>query len=258
MLDNAIIFTGIPPFSAQPLTDCFREFMAKEASYKEQFLQKHYGYAFDGYSYLGQTDSSNQAYDDLVYSFVFSNFFPASRYPPSFQAFLKEEWPQMLVKIREIELSIITSLNLPGLLAFYRNHIGHMFSNNYYPPVDRFQDPSRGNTRLSEHPDVSLFTIFPFGIDGDFQYQNPSGRWQSLKVTNQVLAFPGYLLELWSGRTIKALNHRVAMPQDRQVERFSFASFSLPFPKRSFRLPAEAGTTTSERYFNRYLSLFEE
>ena len=38
----------------------YKEFISKDFSYKKTYLQKKYNYGFDGYSYLGQKDSSNQ------------------------------------------------------------------------------------------------------------------------------------------------------------------------------------------------------
>ena len=49
----------------------------------------YFGYGFDGYSYAGQTDSTNQAEDDLVSTFVFSNFFPPDRFRPKFAAIFR-------------------------------------------------------------------------------------------------------------------------------------------------------------------------
>ena len=254
------LITSNPAFSAKALQDCFRNFVKAEPSYKQRYLQKQFGYGFDGYSYLGQPDSSNQAADDLVSTFVFSNFFDVTRYPPEFQPFLNGDWHQIRPMIQALEISLLKGLNMPKLLNFYQKHIGHMVSNNYYPPLQNFTTTAADHTRLSAHPDVSLFTVFPFGIDGDFEVEKVDEQgqstWHSIPASETMLLFPGYLMELWSRGTIKALNHRVRLADDPTTERFSFAFFSLPFPHRKFLLPGR-GIMTSETYFEAYLALFE-
>ena len=47
------------------IDSAFKEFMSQDISYRKQFTQKNYNYAFDGYSFLGQVDSTNQ-YEKLT------------------------------------------------------------------------------------------------------------------------------------------------------------------------------------------------
>lgn len=270
------LVTSHAAFSVEELLACFRAFLAAAPAYQENYLQKQFGYGFDGYSYVGQPDSSNQAEDDLVSTFVFSNFYEVTCYPSEFQRFLKGGWHQVRQAIQTLEIEVIEQLNIPGLLDFYQQDVGHMVSNNYYPPLQNFATTAADNTRLSAHPDVSLFTVFPFGIDDHFEleqrhHSGPS-TWLSLQasplhdaampgsaaeaaLSNSIVLFPGYLLELWSNGAIRALNHRVRLARDVTSERFSFAFFSLPFPQREFTLPGH-GTMTSEAYFEAYLALF--
>lgn len=49
-----------------PIEKSFIEFIQQDDSYKNKFLQKHYTYGFDGYSYMGQEDSTNQYPHDLL------------------------------------------------------------------------------------------------------------------------------------------------------------------------------------------------
>ena len=140
------------------------------------------------------------------------------------------------------------------MLAFYQEHIGHMISCNYYPPTQPLDSSSNDNNRLSEHTDVSLFTIFPFGFDSDFYFQNEKGEWVNIKPTDDIIVFPGYLLECFTQGKWKALNHKVSLPKNRRNERFSFAYFSLPYPKRKFKIGKKK--YSSESYFEQYLNLF--
>ena len=59
-----------PLFSSESIKKCFKDFLNRENDYKTNYLQKHFNYGFDGYSYMGQEDSSNQYDDDMLYSFV--------------------------------------------------------------------------------------------------------------------------------------------------------------------------------------------
>ncbi|MEM7126488.1 MAG: 2OG-Fe(II) oxygenase family protein [Chloroflexota bacterium] len=268
---DGYLITSIPAFSVAELQESFNRFIQADPLYKERYLQQYFGYGFDGYSYQGQTDSSNQAADDLVSTFVFSNFYEVIRYPVEFQNFLTESWQQIRPLIQSLEISLLEELKLSGLLDFYQQHMGHMVSCNYYPPIENFATAAADNTRLSAHPDVSLFTVFPFGMDGELEAELKDRAgctiWQSIPASRQVVLFPGYLMELWSDGAIKALNHRVKLAQDVTAERFSFAFFSLPFPERRFVLPnrgpasasgsiSDSRFTTSEGYFEAYLNLF--
>lgn len=230
------------------------DFIEHDSAYKSQYLQKNYHYGFDGYSYMGQEDSTNQYATDLLHSFVISDFEKQENFPKEFNPFFKKDWMVLEAKIRELELEIIKELDYPGLLEFYQQHMGHMISCNYYPPTQPIDENLDVNTRLSEHTDVSLFTIFPFGFDSDFYFENEKGEWVNIAPTNDIIVFPGYLLECFTLGKWKALNHKVSLPKNRTKERFSFAYFSLPYPIRAFIMAQKE--YTSERYFEQYLNLF--
>ncbi|MFT5878633.1 MAG: isopenicillin N synthase-like dioxygenase, partial [Salibacteraceae bacterium] len=104
------------------------------------------------------------------------------------------------------------------------------------------------------HEDVSLFTIFPFGFDSDFQYQNRGSEWQKIPATTDIVIFPESLLESFTNGEIKALNHKVVLPKTTNEKRFSFAYFLLPYPKREFTVNGKK--IRSEDYFENYLALF--
>ena len=268
------LVTTCAAVDSSELREAFRTFIGRDRDYQLRFLQKQYGYAYDGYSYYGQSDSSHQAEDDLISTFVLSEYYPVERYPVEFQSFLNGSWQGLLQTVRSLEIDLLTQLDIPGLLSFYQTNAGHMVSNNYYPPVQRFTNTAAGNTRLSAHPDASLFTVFPFGIDEELELEmaGESGEsvWQSVDASGSILIYPGYLMEMWTHGAIKAMNHRVRLPttpsagpwrqpgrlgKDGAAERFTFSFFSLPFPLREFDMPGR-GMMTSEGYFDAYGALF--
>jgi len=253
-VEDGIFYTNIPAFSNHLLKDCFRSFLNQKETYRKNHLQKSYGYAFDGYSYYGQKDSSNQAYDDLLETFVFSNFFPKEKFPKEFIPFFEQEWKNLLECIKKTEQTILSTLSLSKIADIHKE-IGHMVSCNYYPAQNNFDGTAAENTRLSAHPDVSLITIFPFGVDGDLEYQMADGTWKTMTPTDRIIGFSGYLMELATDGKIKALNHRVRLSKNRNSERFSFAFFSLPFP--AAQLPTlDEETISGKEYFEKYLALF--
>ena len=256
---SGYLITSGAALDGSELLEAFRTFIRRVRDYQLRFLQKHYGYAYDGFSYYGQIDSSHQAEDDLISTFVLSEFYPADRYPDEFQGFLNGSWKEIVQAVRSLETDLLTQLDIPGLLDFYHRNAGHMVSNNYYPPLRQFTATAAGNTRLSAHPDASLFTVFPFGIDEELELQltGESGEsvWQSVDASDSILLYPGYLMEMWTHGEIKAMNHRVRLSNDSAAERFSFSFFSLPFPLREFEMPGR-GRMTSEEYFEAYGALF--
>ena len=80
------LVTTCAAVDSSELQEAFRTFIGRDRDYQLRFLQKQYGYAYDGYSYYGQSDSSHQAEDDLISTFVLSEFYPVERYPVEFQA----------------------------------------------------------------------------------------------------------------------------------------------------------------------------
>lgn len=251
---NGFFQTDSRSFKDSGLKQSLVNFIEKEEEYKSSFLQRNYDYGFDGYSYLGQEDSSNQYASDLLHSFVISDFVKPDGFPREFEGFFELEWKPLQEKVKQLELEIIDKLDIQGLKEFYQNHIGHMISCNFYPRIENLTMSFDAKERLSEHTDVSLFTIFPFGFDGDFFFEDSNNTWVNIPPTNDIIVFPGYLLELISNGQIKALNHKVNMPKNKNVERFSFAYFSLPYPNHSFQIRHEM--MTSEQYFEKYLRQF--
>lgn len=260
-LDQGLIITDVPALPVAPLRQCLHNFMLRGEAYRKEYLQREFDYAFDGYSHYGQVDSSHQAADDLLHSFVFSDFSSSERYPREFQAYIRDEWPTLTTRLRAIELSLLQQLPF-DLSRFHRDAIGHMMSANYYPPLAGFDNPAAGNTRLSEHPDVSLLTIFPFGIDCDFEYQDAQGDWHRGPPSANMVAFPGYLLEWLSGGVVKALNHRVRLDPCRDSDRYSFVVFSIPHPnttltRSSLEPGVEVEQLSAQAYFQQYTGLWD-
>ncbi|WP_298531219.1 2OG-Fe(II) oxygenase family protein [uncultured Algibacter sp.] len=233
------------------LKHSFSDFLKQPEVYRKQFLQAYFNTGFDGYSYMGQKDSSNQYDTDLLHSFVLSEFSETEKFPSEFRGFFNAEWTNLISKIESIELNLIQKLNVDGLLEFYGNSVGHMLSCNYYPVVEK--TVSTDALRLSKHIDVSLFTVFVFGIDEGFVFQKEHQKSEALFASDDVLIFPGYLLEYLTNGKYKALEHQVdfsGMPK----ERFSFAFFSIPKP--DINIEFQGLNFSSETYFNDYLSLF--
>ncbi len=243
--------TVIPKCSDLQLKKAFKSFLLEPETYRKEFLQTRYACAFDGYSYLGQKDSANQYDTDLLHSFVLSKFSARNTFPQEFQSFLNNDWDALMLKIKQIELAIIDQLNIPGLKEFYDKNIGHMVSCNYYPPVDLNQNTIE--TRLSKHVDVSLFTVFVFGAREGFSYENSLNEKVNLRVTDNIVFFPGYLLEFLTNGKYKALQHEVDFSGNNE-ERYSFAFFSIPKPLQT--ITCNDLQFTSESYYESYLSLF--
>jgi hypothetical protein len=260
-IDQGLILTDIPVLPVAPILRCMQEFMSMSMSYRRGFLQKAYGFAFDGYSYYGQPDSSHQAADDLLHTFVLSDFYSHERYPKPFQAFVRDHWPTLAGQMRTLEMSMLGSLQA-DVSNWYQQFAGHMMSANFYPPLEHFDTVAAGNTRLSAHPDVSLFTVFPFGLDSAFEYEDERGRWLSAPVTDKMIAFPGYLLEWLSNGQVKALNHRVRLDADQNRERYSFAVFSIPARGAMVSRPSAAAgearqSLSAQAYFQHYCGLWD-
>lgn len=246
-----MVKTTVPKSSNLCLKTSFDQFLKQPEFYKKEYLQTHYSCGFDGYSYMGQKDSSNQYDTDLLHSFVLSEFSDKAHFPKEFREFLDGDWDDLILKIKAIELCLIETLNIKGLKSFYDKSIGHMVSSNYYPKLNT---SSHDNAlRLSQHIDVSLFTVFVFGVENGFSYQNIKNKKEVLFAQDKVVVFPGYLLEFLTKGKYKALEHQVDFTEVNK-ERFSFAFFSLPKPKQD--LIFNDLKFTSESYFENYLSLF--
>lgn len=235
------------------ITEAFSSFLKKEDSYKNKYLQSNYKNAFDGYSFMGQKDSLNQYDTDMLHSFVLSEFNNIERFPKEFHSFLKEEWPRITDKIKRHELEIIKKYQLPFEELYKEDKIGYMISCNYYPkPKDLV---ARNNTqlRLSTHPDVSLFTTFPYGIKEGLSYCEKNQKFQ-MKELNKTISFLGYFAEYISDKNFFALQHQVELPKDLSLDRFSFAIFSIPKPSSKFIVNNKE--ISGKEYYEKYLSIF--
>ena len=257
-LEDGLVVTTVPALAPGQLPARLRSFVQAEATHRREHLQERFGYAFDGYSYMGQADSRNQGAEDMLHSFVFSDFFPAERYPSELRPYIDRAWSPLKGIVRNIEARLLGALGLDHVVAQHRA-MGHMMSANYYPPVaENGAAANSAELRLAEHPDASLVTVFPFGLDDDFEYLDAHGRWRAApaQATSTVVAFPGHLLEWMSGGRVKALNHRVRLSEGRRSERFSFALFSLPFPQATLRDGA-GRSMAAEEYVRWHLSLWD-
>ena len=251
--DFKLVKTELEAYSSELIKKNFSAFLEKPTDYKHKFLQSKLDTVFDGYSFLGQQDSLNQYDTDLLHSFVLSEFSPRSNFPNEFRDFFENEWNPLKKKIQEIERKIITALNIDGLLALYDAKIGHMVSCNYYPNTNNLS-AENSKHRLSEHKDVSLFTVFVFGNSDGFSYKNKEWATIRLGEIDRIVMFPGYLLEVLTKGKIKAMKHEVEFDKNNAEERFSFAFFSVPKPNENLEL--ESISITSEDYYKQYLSLF--
>ena len=239
-----IWYTGVPGLDPTTHISCLSNFLAREEAYKADFLQTKLDTLFEGYSYMGQEDSSNQYADDRLFTYVLSDFFDPRQHAPEFQALLEEQ-QLFMPQIRQLERDLLAA-TVPELLDFYDHQVAHSLSANFYP--------SGGGEalRLTAHPDGSLLTVFPFGMDEEFQFEKPDGSWHLVEKTDEIVCFSGYLMECMT--SIRSLNHKVEK-SGIQSERFSFAYFSIPSPGNTFFMKDEK--VTSEEYFTRYLSLFD-
>ena len=66
------------------LENAFKDFMSKSFNYRKIYCQQNYNYGFDGYSYLGMEESTNQYAADLLHSFVLSEFHTIHSFPKEF------------------------------------------------------------------------------------------------------------------------------------------------------------------------------
>lgn len=235
------------------IIDAFSCFLQKEAKYKNQYLQCNYKNAFDGYSFIGQKDSLNQYDYDMLHSFVLSDFHAIKEFPVEFQPFLINEWPKLISKVKEHELKIIEKYQLPFEELYKEDKMGYMMSCNYYPKPKEIGIRNNNQLRLSTHPDVSLFTTFPYGIkEGLSYFQNEETI--ELKEQTKTISFLGYFAEFFSNKKNFALEHQVELPTDFSSERFSFAVFSIPKPTSNFIINQKE--TSGKEYYDKYLSIF--
>ena len=244
-----------PKKSKLKISTALFNFVKKNSRYKEQFLQSRYNTAFDGYSYIGQKNSLNQYENDMLHSFVISEFQDSKYFPEEFHSFLKEDWKKLITIVKNAELTKIKELNIPELSKLYEdNTIGYMMSCNYYPKPSSCKSNAKNNTRLSAHKDVSLFTTFPYGVDNGLSILGANDKYVEIGKIEKTFLFSGYFLEFMTHKKIPALNHQVDFSKDLDSERFSFAVFSIPKPNTTFLLNGKE--INSDDYYKKYLSLF--
>ena len=220
----------------------FAQFLQRPFQERLRFTQKAFDNTYDGYSYPRQKDSYNQGDLDELHSFVVTPI-AKKRVLPEEMNFLKLPfWQTLHATVQDIEQNLINLLevDVTGSLL-------PMLSCNYYPAKNK-KWPG-----LEAHPDISLFTHFPFGSDGYTEYQLADGSWLKFPKTNQWLVFTGYFIEWLSRGRIKALNHRVGtLPA--HLPRYTFAWFTIPSPQSRWEIGEKELTGTA--YHQAYLDLF--
>jgi hypothetical protein len=245
LVEKGFYYSNLDGLPSAAIKETMRQFMHRKTDDRIQFLQKEINSVFDGYSYQGQTDSLNQGAEDLVHTFVISEFTDPTSFPLEWQHYLSQAFFQLSNKLSILETVLIEKL----ALHINRKDLGHMVSCNYYPSTN----DSKALLRLGAHPDVSLFTVFPFGIDDQLEFEE-NGIWEPLPASDKMVIITGYFSEVLSNGRVSALNHRVRQSQPNSSERFSFAFFSIPAPNRKFS--TEQGAVSTEKYFEKYLALF--
>ena len=250
MINSSIFNFNAELFSNENLISAFKIFLSKPIEYRTQFLQNKYVNAFDGYSFLGQEDSLNQYSTDQLHSFVFSEFTKVDSFPKEFETYLKTEFLEVKKAVTTLELILLESLNNPEFTAIYKKYFGHMMSFNFYPKVT----DNNATERLSMHKDVSLFSVFPYGLDKGLAYQNTINREKNLGVKNAIFGFKGFGAQYFLDDKLKGLNHKVNYDLTDNNERFSVAFFSIPKPNTIFTFKGK--TFNSETFYTTYLNLF--
>lgn len=245
LVEKGFYYSDIKAWSSSEITDTFKQFLQRSDDEKMEFLQKEINSVFDGYSYQGQADSLNQGPEDLVHTFVISEFTDHTRFSIEWRNYLATQFKALSSLLQTIESSLIPLL----FEQVSRRQFGHMVSCNYYPK----QNIDRKTKRLSAHPDVSLFTIFPFGIDDQLEYEE-NGVWKSMPPSTNMVMINGYFAEVISDGKVIALNHRVKQAEDNLNDRFSYAFFCIPAPEQQYFIGNS--TIATEAYFQKYLGLF--
>lgn len=230
-------------FSAEPFLKTFRTFLKRTENDRRGFVQRHFGNRYDGYSFPGQSDSYNQGPEDPLHSYVLTSLKSDIKHPEEFVG-LKERLNDLDLYCQKIDGYLIQELNLPLTV----NDFEPMLSCNFYPAR------SSGYEGLEVHPDISLFTHFPFGNDGTTFYVDENGKHVPFPKTRNHLVFTGYFAEWFSAGRRDALQHGVGRI-DSDIERFAFALFRIPNPSRVFTSNNEL--VSGEQYHDKYLELFE-
>jgi isopenicillin N synthase-like dioxygenase len=250
MIKNTIFDFNVEAFSSNNLVSAFKLFLNQPLDYRTQFLQTKYARAFDGYSFLGQENSFNQYSTDQLHSFVFSEFTKTEDFPKEFHSYLKTEFLEVKKAVTNLELEVLESFKDDDFLTIYKANFGHMISCNYYPKIS----DKTITERLSMHKDVSLFSMFPYGLDKGLAYKCTNNRVEDLDFKSTIFGFKGFGAEFFLGDNLKGLNHKVNYSETENSERFSIAFFSMPKPNTIFTFRGK--TYNSETFYTNYLNLF--
>lgn len=100
------------PIEKNPFEKTFVDFIRKDKIYKKRFLQENYNYGFDGYSYLGQKDSTNQYPQDKLHLFVLSEFHAIESYPEEFHNYMNFNFKNNIETVKCIEKKLLETLPL--------------------------------------------------------------------------------------------------------------------------------------------------
>ncbi len=243
MSDYPIFYPNIENLACiEQLQESLKAFVKQPLLYKKLYLQKNYNIAFDGYSYMGQEDSSHQAADDLLHSFVLSNLQNKDVFPKEFQPFLQNNFERVINYVQDIERRELKRLQVFELEEIYDELFGHMVSCNYYPSISTIN--SRPALRLTAHKDVSLFTTFPLGVAAGFAIGE-----QIYNSLSKTMIFPGYFLEWYTAAKVPAIYHRIVLPENSIEERYGFSFFSIPKPGQTFSWNGKI--YSSDEYYNK-------
>ena len=106
------LVTSFATLDSTELLEAFRTFIHRVRDYQLRFLQKRYGYAYDGFSYYGQTDSSHQAEDD---SSAPSSSPSSTRWTatPKSSGLPEGSWKKVVQTVRSLETDLLKPLDNP-------------------------------------------------------------------------------------------------------------------------------------------------
>lgn len=225
------------------LRERFSAFLSRPKEERLKFIQKNLGNTYDGYSFPKQKDSFNQAPEDELHSFVITSLEKHCDLPEELKFDQSTLWRSLQDQVTQIERHLLVETRIA-----HEGDSAPMLSCNYYP------EKKKAWKGLEEHPDISLFTHFPFGSDGFTEYKDLNGEWHPFPKTDNWLVFTGYFMEYISQEKVKALQHRVGV-LPAHIERFAFAWFTIPHPKSQWIHGGE--TMSGADYHKAYLTLFE-
>lgn len=122
---------------------------------------------------------------------------------------------------------------------------------NSFPPVCDLPLFGKDKTRVGAHVDPGLLTLFPWGVSDGLQIKNPNGVWQAIpqpRSKNAILILPGELMELVSHGQVRAMAHRVRLPEQGDQPRFSM-NVELMLPVDAELPPQNSGCQRKVSHF---------